>query len=84
MHVGEELDSVAGLEEHLEALFGQHLRFAVWIAGLFQRVKQDAPAQLAEAMPEHGLGAQQARANRPQVLDGYWPQPRRFGSQPVT
>ena len=83
MYLGEQFDLMAGAEKDLESCFGQRLRFAVRVAGVLQGVKQNAPAQLAEAMLEHRLGVEQTAADRPQMLDRHCPQARRMQGQPI-
>ena len=66
MHVGEQVDGVPRFEKHLERLVGDSLRLVWRIAGVMQRMKQNAPPQLADAMLEVRFGFDQQTADRRQ------------------
>ncbi|EXF44171.1 hypothetical protein BAY1663_03388 [Pseudomonas sp. BAY1663] len=83
LHVGVDLHPMARFEEHLEALLGQLARLVGGVAGIVQRMEQDAPAQLTDAVPERRLALDQHAPDRPQRLDRKLAQARSIVAQPV-
>ncbi len=70
VHFGKQLHRMPRFEKHLEGLLGQLARFVPRIAGFLQRMAENAPPQLADAMTQFRLRVQQGAADGAQRLDG--------------
>jgi len=83
LHVRENLHLMARVEKYLEGPFGQFSRFIGGIAGIVQRVLQDAPAQLADTVAQRRVLLHQHAADRAEGFDGKFAQARRMHTEPV-
>ncbi len=83
LHVWENLHLMARIEKYLKGPLAQLVRFICGIAGVVQRVLQDASAQLADTVAQRRVPFNQHAADRAEGLDGKFAQARRMHAQPV-
>ncbi|MCY1450098.1 hypothetical protein D9M71_668790 [compost metagenome] len=83
LDLGEDIDLVTRVEEHLEAFVGQLPGFVLAVTDVLEGAEQHLAAQGADAVLEPGLSLHQALTDGVQVLHGYGAKVRRIGGQPV-